>query len=133
MARPETRPAPPSPDDSGPPAPPVEPLPPMAAGPTGVQTWPDRASDWPRVKSRKLALMLSPPGSPRPLVGSGFWKLSVQLLRVPVAPLPVAELVTTSVQLPRAWRPANAESGCWGLNVEKNSAWPIWIGVFALS
>jgi len=30
---------------------------------------------------RKLALILSAPGSPRPVVGNGFWKLSDQLVR----------------------------------------------------
>ena len=36
------------------------------------------------MKMRKLPLMLSLPGSPRPVVGTGFWKLSDQPLKVPV-------------------------------------------------
>ena len=58
------------------------------AGPTGVQAVAATAR-WsgPSVKMRKLALTLSVPGSPRPVVGSGFWKLSDQLLSVPVPPV----------------------------------------------
>src|SRR5262249_45005742 len=124
---------PPAADDSPPPGPPVELLLPIAAGPTGVQAWAESASVWPMVKMRKPALMASLPGSPRPVFSSGFWKLSDQLLSVPVAPLPVAELVITSVQLPGALSPANAESGNWGLKVAKNGALPFWIGVPARS
>ena len=81
---------------------------------------------------RKLVLILSLPGSPRPEVGTGFWKLSDQLLKVPVPP--VVELFwMTSVQVPWAFRPANADSGICGLNVAKNGALPFWIGVAALS
>ena len=36
---------------------------------------------------RKLAVKSSLPGSPRPEVGSGFWKLSDQPLIVPVPPV----------------------------------------------
>ena len=41
-------------------------LQPIDAGPTAVHAWLDRASVWPSVKMRKLALTLSLPGSPRP-------------------------------------------------------------------
>ena len=60
---------------------------PIDAGPTAVHAWLDRASAWPSVKMRKLAVTLSLPGSPRPVVGTGFWKLSDQLLNVPVPPV----------------------------------------------
>ena len=36
---------------------------------------------------RKLALILSAPGTPKPEVGTGFWKLSDQLLMVPLRPV----------------------------------------------
>lgn len=39
----------------------------------------------------------------------------------------------TSVQVPAAFRPANAASGICGLNIAKNGALPFWIGVAALS
>ena len=39
----------------------------------------------------------------------------------------------TSVQVPLAFRPAKADSGICGLNVAKNGAPPLWIGVPALS
>ena len=96
MAMPPTRPERAPADDS---APPVPPPPPIDAGPTDVHSWLDRASDWPRVKIRKLALMSSLPGSPSPLVGSGFWKVSDQLFSVPVAAGRRAFWMT-SVQVP---------------------------------
>ena len=81
---------------------------------------------------RKLPLMLSLPGSPSPVVGSGFWKISDQPLNVPLPP--VVELFwMTSVQVPWAFMPAKADSGNCGLNVAKNGALPFWIGVPALS
>ncbi len=56
---------------------------------------------------RKLVLMLSAPGSPRPEVGTGFWKLSDQLLKVPV-PLVVELFWMTSIQVPWAFMPGEA-------------------------
>src|SRR5271166_3446516 len=81
---------------------------------------------------RKLPLALSLPGSPRPEVGSSFWKLSDQLLNVPV-PLVVEAFLITSVQIPLALIPAKADRGFCGLNVAKNGAPPLWMGVPALS
>ena len=81
-------------------------LEPIDAGPTAVQAWLDSGLVGPSVKMRKLALMLSLPGSPRPVVGSGFWKVSDQLLNVPV-PSVVEAFWMTSVQVPLAFRPAN--------------------------
>ena len=109
------------------------PPPPIDAGPTAVHCWLETASAWPRLKIRKLVLMLSLFGSPSPVVGTGFWKVSDQLLSVPVPPLPVLELVMMRVQVPLASRPANAESGICGLNVPKNGAAPFWMGVPARS
>ncbi len=81
---------------------------------------------------RKLALMLSAPGTPRSEFGTGFWKLIDQLLIVPVRPL---ELLfwTSSTQVPWALKPAKADSGICGLNVPKNGAEPCSIGVAARS
>src|SRR6516162_7272225 len=56
IARPVTRPAPPEDEASAPPE-----LVPIAAGPTAVQAWLDKASVWPSVNRRKLAPMLSAP------------------------------------------------------------------------
>src|SRR3954468_16155501 len=69
MASPVTRPAPPASDIS----PPLPVLEPIAADPTAVQAWLDNASVWPSRKRRNDAPMLSVPGWPRPVVGSGFW------------------------------------------------------------
>ena len=87
------------------------------------------------MKILKLALTLSLPAVPNPVVGSGFWKLNDQPLKVPVAPLPVAELVMTRVHVPLALRlsDANTLSGICGLKVAKNGALPFWMGVVALS
>ena len=60
--------------------------PPIDAGPTAVHCLLERASTWLSVKMRKLAVTLSLPGSPRPEVGSGFWKVSDQPVNVPVPP-----------------------------------------------
>ena len=58
------------------------------------------------MKIRKLTVASSLPGSPSPLVGSDFWKVSDQPLMVPV--VPVVELfVMTSVQVPWTFMP------CW--------------------
>ena len=78
MARPVTRPDGSGRRAAGPP--------PIDAGPTAVHCWLDRASAWLSVKMRKLAVTLSLPGSPRPEVGSGFWKVSDQPVNVPVPP-----------------------------------------------
>src|SRR5262249_22505528 len=127
IARPVTRPAPPEAEPSSPPE-----LVPIAAGPTAVQVPLEVAFDWPSVKRRKLAPMVSVPGSPNPVGGAGFAKLSVQPLMVPVRP--VVELFwIVSTQVPWALAPAKADSGCCGLNVAKNGALPFWIGVPALS
>src|SRR5262245_25326789 len=109
IARPVTRPAPPEAEPSSPPE-----LVPIAAGPTAVQVPLEVAFDWPSVKRRKLAPMVSVPGSPNPVVGAGFAKLSVQPLMVPVRP--VVELFwIVSTQVPWALAPAKADSGCCGL------------------
>ena len=80
------------------------------------------------VKMRKLALTWSATGSPRPVLGTGFWNVSDQALRVPAVVAPVA-LMTVSVQVPWAFEPANAASDCCGWNVPKKAAPPCWIGV----
>ena len=54
-------------------------------------------------------------------MGIGFWKLSDQLLNVPVPPL-VELFVITNVHVPSASSPANADSGICGLNVPKRCA-----------
>src|SRR5262245_7445386 len=109
---------------------PVRPL--IGAGPTAVQVVCDSGLDGSIGKMRKLPLTRSATGSPRPEVGSGFWKLSDQLLSVPVSA--VLELETTRVQAPPDVSPLNAvSSDCWGLNVPKNGALACWIGVVALS
>src|SRR5271157_371129 len=129
MARPVTRP------EGSPPG--VLELPPIDAGPTAVQAWLDRASTWLSVKMRKLAVTSSLPGSPRPDVGSGFWKVSDQLVIVPVPS--VFELFTmVNTQVPCTLMPLGAganmvASDCCELNVEKKGALPYWIGVAALS
>ena len=130
MARPVTRPE--GSDRQGS----LEP-PPIDAGPTAVHSWLDRASAWLRVKMRKLAVALSLPGSPRPEVGSGFWKVSDQPLNVPVPPV-VELFVMVNTQVPCTLVPSGAganavASDCCGLNVAKNGALPSWIGVAALS
>ena len=111
-------------------------LPPIDAGPTAVHAWLDRASAWLSVKMRKLAVTSSLPGSPRPEVGSGFWKVSDQLVSVPVPPV-VELFVMVNTQVPCTFMPlARREYGgqdCCGLNVAKNGALPFWIGVAALS
>ena len=60
---------------------PVEPV--IGAGPTAVHCSLDKPSVWLSVKIRKLSVALSLPFSPNPEVGSGFWKLRDQPLRIP--------------------------------------------------
>src|SRR4051812_22425674 len=102
MASPPTRPEAPEAEDS--PEPPPEPEP-IAPGPTAVQDWLARGSFWASLKMRKLALASSLPASPRPVVGTGFWKVSDQPLNVPV-PLVVVVFWMTSVHVPLAFIPA---------------------------
>ena len=92
----------------------------LEAPPTGDQAWLDRALDWPRFDSWKLTV--GPlPCTPRPLVGSGFWKVSDQPFKVPVVPV-VEVLVRTSVQVPWTFMPCwppvvgakTLASDCWG-------------------
>ena len=65
----------------------------IAAGPTAVHCSLDKPSVWPSVKMRKLSLVLSLPCSPKPVVGSGFWKLSDQPLNVPTFPATCSRVI----------------------------------------
>ena len=69
------------------------------------------------VKIWKPTVVLSLPGWPSPVVGSDFWKVSDQLLMVPV--VKVEELFwTTSVQVPWTFMPVGGAKtvarDCWG-------------------
>src|SRR5690242_10664504 len=76
----------------------------IGAGPTAVHWSRDRGSVGFIWKMRKLELDWSATGSPRPEVGSGFSKLSDQLLRVAVVP---PALVMTSCHVPPESNPRN--------------------------
>ena len=85
---------------------------------------------------RKLAVKSSLPGSPRPVVGSGFWKVSDQPVNVPV-PAGRSTFVLDD-QRPGALHAhatgaKTVANDCCGLNMAKNGALPFWIGVAALS
>ena len=61
---------------------------------------------------RKLAVKMSLPGSPRPEVGSGFWKVSDQPVSVPVPPV-VELFVMASIQVPWTLRPLGTGAKRW--------------------
>src|SRR5438874_1950445 len=78
----------------------------IPAGPTAVQVSLESGLVGSIVKMRKLALTASVFGSPRPLTGSGFWKVSDQLLSVGGGPPPNGLVLrSTSVQAPWALSP----------------------------
>ena len=68
----------------------------IAAGPTAVQVLLDSGLVGSIVKIRKPALTWSATGSPRPLVGKGFWKLSDHPRSLPALPLVVVSVRTSS-------------------------------------
>src|SRR6185312_8009608 len=103
---PPMRPEEPPTADSGPP-----PLLLMDAGPTAVHVSVDSGLVGSIVKIRKLVLAWSATGSPRPLLGRGFWKVSDQLLRWPAVPS-VLTFETDSVHAPPTFSPLNPGVKC---------------------
>ena len=74
------------------------------------------------VKIRKLALTSSLPGSAQARGRQRLLEGQRPAIETCRHLLPVVELVMTSVQVPAAFKPANAASGICGLNVAKNGA-----------
>ena len=89
-----------------PPIRPELPLAPIAAGPTAVHVELDCGLVGSIVKIRKLVLAWSATGSPRPVLGSGFWKVIDQLLGWPTDPV-VLVFDTASVHAPPTFSPLN--------------------------
>src|SRR5436190_23648691 len=92
------------------------------APPTGVHWLWELALLGSIAKMRKLAVAGSTPGSPRPVEGTGFWKLIDQLLSVPVRL--AAESLISRVQTPSVRLSSRLPSGSCGLNLPTNGPPP---------
>ena len=88
----------------------------IAAGPTAVHSWLESAVGLAQREDAEAELASSLPGSPRPEVGNGFWKVSDQLLNVPV--LAAARGGIAHNQRPGPGSIQARERGEWHLRIE---------------